>query len=181
MAKLKAELPHFLTYHSWKHTEYVLGVAVNIAQHEGIGPHDMHLLKTAALFHDIGFVKSHIEHEERGVKYCQKILPDWGYTDEQISLIAGMIRATKIPQQPHTLLECILADADLEYLGTNKFEQIGNLLYTELTHYNPQLTRAEWNEIQIKFMQAHKYRTNYCIKNCKPVKLAHLAELIAER
>ena len=44
-------------------------------------------------------------------------LPKFGLSEKDIELICGMIMATKIPQNPKTKLEKIIADADLEYLG----------------------------------------------------------------
>ena len=91
-----------------------------------------------------------------------------------------MIRATIIPQKPKTKLECILADADLEYLGTDNFEHIGNKLYLELKHYNPNLSLEEWNEIQINFLQSHFYHTSYCIHNRTEGKIKNLNQLIKQ-
>lgn len=59
-------------------------------------------------------------------------------------------------------MEEVIADADLEYLGSNKFQSIGNLLLIELRHFNPKLSIDEWNEIQYNFMSKHHYHTSYC-------------------
>ena len=97
-------------------------------------------------------------------------MPEFGYARKEIEIIAGMIRATIIPQQPKTKLECILADADVEYLGTNHFTRVGNNFFLELTHYNPELSMNVRNDMQINFLQSHFYHTDYCIQNRTAVK-----------
>jgi uncharacterized protein len=179
---LKENLAPFLTYHDWKHTEYVINMAEFIAQKEKSSNEDIVLLKTAALFHDAGFINSISDgHEEASIALAQDKLPQFGYTKNEIEIIAGMIRATSIPQQPKTKLECILADADLEYLGTANFEPIGYNLYLEIKHSNPELTIKRWNDIQIHFLQIHQYHTPYCIQHKTPVKERNLQLLIEQR
>lgn len=179
MEGLKTQLSPFLTYHHWKHTQHVVNKAEQIALHENIIEDDILLIKTAALFHDAGFINGRNEgHEAESIHLAEKKLPEFGYTKKEIETIAGMIRATKIPQMPKTKLECILADADLEYLGTDNFEHIGNKLYLELKHYNPNLSFDEWNEMQINFLQSHFYHTPYCLQNHAPTKEKNLKRLI---
>jgi len=179
---LKEKLAPFLTYHDWNHTVHVLKMAEYIALQEHIQDDDIIHIKTAALFHDIGFINSMSEgHEEEGIRIAEKKLPEFGYTKKEIEIIAGMIRATSIPQKPKTKLECILADADLEYLATDDFKRIGDKLYLEMKHTNPDLSMEEWNEIQIKFLQSHFYHTPYCIQNRTTVKEKNLAILIQQR
>jgi uncharacterized protein len=91
-----------------------------------------------------------------------------------------MIMATRIPQKPKTILEKILADADLEYLGTSKFEEFGNDLYKERIHLDPQLTFEAWNKVQVDFISQHQYHTRYCQKYREPVKQENLRILLEE-
>ncbi len=159
---LEKKLPKFLTYHTVGHTQYVLKKVIYIADKEKISKKNILLLKIAALFHDIGFTQSNIEHEKKGCKIARRVLFKYNFSQVEIDKICGMIMATRIPQEPKTNLECILADADLEYLATNKFKEIGDTLFTELKHYNKTLTRKKWNSIQIEFMKNHSYHTAYC-------------------
>lgn len=164
MGCLKEKLSPKLTYHHWKHTEHVVEMAELIGHKEHCSEDEIILIKTAALFHDAGFVNPITDsHEEESIRYAQKRLPEYGYSKNEIEQIIGMINATKIPQNPQNKLERVLADADLEYLGTDNFIYIGNKLYQELKHENPTLSITEWNEIQIRFLQAHVYHTNYCL------------------
>ena len=71
------------------------------------------------------------------------------------------IMATKMPQSPQNKAETILADADLEYLGSGTVEEKAEDLYKELQHLNPTLTKAQWLKTQISFLQAHRYRVGF--------------------
>ena len=164
LGRMKKELPNYLHYHSVDHTKLVIRRSVYIAEKTGLPKKDIELLQTAALYHDFGFTKVYKDHEEVGCDIVKEELPKHGYSKADITAICGMIRATKIPQTPKNKLENIIADADLEYLGSNRFKEIGDKLYEELKHFNPKLSRNEWNEIQIKFMSSHHYHTEYCKK-----------------
>ncbi|WP_439151120.1 HD domain-containing protein [Winogradskyella sp.] len=159
---LNENLPTYLTYHNARHTLYVVDKAEYIAKKEGVSEHDLLLIKIAALYHDIGFINSHINHEEEGCKIAKPQLQSYGYSNKDIEKICGMIMATKIPQNPKNLLKKILADADLEYIATNRFEPVGELLYEELDHIRNGLTKKEWKQIQIEFLLSHNLHTNYC-------------------
>lgn len=175
---LENKLPPHLTYHNVQHTLYVLKVSEYIARQENVSEDDIILIKTAALFHDKGFIHSDENHEEKGVAIAKQVLPEFGYNDDEIEKISGMIRATVIPQNPKNLSEKILADADLEYLGTDNFIPIGNKLFAELKYKYPDLTLEKWNEIQINFLKAHHYHTDFCIQNRAPKKEENLRQLI---
>ncbi|WP_338733751.1 HD domain-containing protein [Mangrovimonas cancribranchiae] len=177
LRKLLNTLPNYLTYHSVAHTKYVLEKVIYIASKEGVTGHDLFLLKIAALYHDIGFIQTHIEHEKIGCEIVRKELPKFEISKEDIEAICGMIMATKIPQQPKTHLEEILADADLEYLGTKHFFSVSELLYQELKYYNTDLSREEWNKIQINFIENHQYHTNFCRRYKSFRKEKHLKAL----
>lgn len=176
---LQTKLPSYLVYHDWEHTAHVVEIAELIALAEKAIESDIMLIKTAALFHDAGYLNGiNIGHEEQSILIAKEILLDYGYTSKEIDLITGMIKATKIPQLPKNKLECILADADLEYLGTTTFKSRGDKLLEELQYFHPELTRQEWNKIQIDFLQKHRYHTNYCILNRNPTKEIHLQNLL---
>lgn len=159
LEKLERELSAEYTYHSINHVEDVLNAAIAIGRLEKISPRDLTLLKTAALFHDAGFLEGPVNHEERSCEEAKKILPKYGYSSAEIDTICGMIRATRIPQSPNTHLEEILADADLDYLGRKDFFEISDLLYQEFLTTGVIHNENEWNRLQVKFFESHDYFT----------------------
>jgi uncharacterized protein len=158
--KLARELSEKLTYHGLHHTLDVLKATKDLCQKESIPPYQSILLKTAALFHDSGFIISNKEHEELGCKIVRKFLPQYNYSEEEIEQICGMIMATKIPQNPKNYLEAILCDADLDYLGRDDFYQIGNTLYEELKSYEVLSNFESWNRLQVNFLEKHTFFTS---------------------
>ncbi|SDC88970.1 Predicted metal-dependent phosphohydrolase, HD superfamily [Algoriphagus faecimaris] len=166
-------LPSYLTYHNLTHTEYVMEKSEFLARIAKVSEEELQLLKIAALFHDTGFIENPKNHEEIGCRIAQEYLKD-AVSESDLNKIFGMIMATKIPQSPRNELEKIIADADLEYLGTDQFEIQGNALYEELKHFNPELSETQWNELQLSFLEKHQYHTDFCKKYREPTKQENL-------
>lgn len=162
--KLRKELPRNLTYHGVSHVKDVYRAARMLAALEKVEGEELTLLLTAALFHDSGFLWQQYEHELVSCEIVREFLPAYAYTPEQIDRICGMIMATKIPQTPHNKLEEILCDADLDYLGRDDFFTIGDGLYQELCMYGILGTEIEWNKLQIRFLEKHRYFTASAIR-----------------
>ena len=158
--KMERELPKYLHYHNLKHTIDVGIQAEIIGQGEGITDEEMLLLKTAALFHDSGQTIQTRDHELIGTRIASSILPKFGYSSEQIAEIQQIIMATKLPPQPTTLLQKIICDADLDYLGRSDFIPVSNMLYKELHEQNLIGSINDWNKLQIKFLTPHHYFTD---------------------
>jgi hypothetical protein len=179
---LKKKLPDGLYYHGLHHTRDMYNSTIEIAEQEDVEGNDLNLVRIAALFHDSGFTKTYEDHEDAGCVIVRKELPNFGYSNEEIETICGMIMTTKVPQTAKTNLEKIICDADLDYLGTDKFERIGGTLLKELNGRGAGLDTMKWNELQINFLENHEYYTKTCIKLRDPVKQQHLAimkELVA--
>jgi uncharacterized protein len=175
---LKNKLPPFYYYHNYEHTLYVLDKAIEIGAHENCTEKEMELLSAAALWHDTGYINAYAGHEEESCKLARQYLPAYNFSNDDINTICGMIMATKIPQSPKTKLEEIIADADLEYLGTENAELITDSFFREQQSINPLLTIEEWNKTQISFIEKHNFFTKYCKENKEPVKKNYLDMLI---
>lgn len=175
--RLRDELPDHAEYHCAEHTDDVLKSAELIAEKEGVDGQDLLLLKTAVLYHDIGFINTALNHELESCALAEGELPELGLSTHDLRRICGMIMATRIPQTPLTHLEEIIADADLDYLGTDQFEEIGARLFRELRFSNPNLTVERWNKIQTSFLEKHNYFTEFSKKHRAPKKEENLSKL----
>lgn len=174
---LSEQLPDNLYYHSVEHTLYVLEKTAFIAEKEGVSKSDMFLLKVAALYHDSGFIEGSGNHEAKGCEIARKDLASFDFDPKDIDAICNIIMATKIPQNPQNHLEEIIADADLEYLGTNTFAKTSDLLFKELKENSPKLTAQDWLAIQQDFLSKHKYHTKYCKRYKEHRKVKNLKSL----
>ena len=160
LQRLERELAPTLIYHSLAHTrDEVAPAAEQLAAMEGVTGQVLVLVSTAAYFHDLGFVEPSSNHEAASARIAADVLPGFGYHSEQIQAVRGMILATRIPQSPHTLLEQIMADADLEVLGREDFMVRNQALRAELAASGKSMTDAQWYTGQLKFMRSHHYWT----------------------
>jgi uncharacterized protein len=175
--KIVEEIPATLTYHGLHHTLDVLRVCNDYIKRLNIESEDAYLLRTAALMHDIGIMWNYKNHEEQGMDFVRNELPNWGYSKPEIEKVCGMIQATRIPQKPTNILEQIICDADLDYLGTDKFYSIGETLYKEFIVYEVIKNEKEWDMLQINFLSNHSYHTDFAKRNRQPVKLKFLKEI----
>ena len=157
--KLEKELPTYLYYHNVKHTVDVVTEVELIGWGEGVSDEEILLLKTAALFHDAGHIIAYDNHEYHGTVMAQEYLPKYNYTPEQISHICELIMATKLPPKPKNLLEKIMCDSDLDYLGRSDFIPVSNTLYKELKEQKKIGSLNDWNKIQLNFISEHQYFT----------------------
>jgi adenylate cyclase len=158
--KLEKELPSFLYYHNIKHTVDVVTEVELIGWAEGCSDEDILLLKIAGLFHDTGFTIAYDEHEYNGTVIARKMLPEYGYNENQINKVCEIIMSTKLPPKPHGLLEEIICDSDLDYLGRSDFIPVSNSLYEELKSQNKMGSLNDWNKMQVKFISGHQYFTS---------------------
>lgn len=180
LSMLKEQLPENYYYHNYEHTLYVLSKVEEIGMAEQCTTEELDLLRTAALWHDTGYIHKYQGHEEESCLLAQMFLPLCGYSSSNINKIKGMIMATKILQTPTNKLEEILADADLEYLGTENAAKVAYLLYQELHSIDNSLTFEKYNLMQISFLHSHHYFTDYCKKTKNPTRNEYLEYLIAD-
>ncbi|HKG69195.1 MAG TPA: hypothetical protein VKA92_10020, partial [Segetibacter sp.] len=145
------------------------------AKREGIeDENDLLLLKISALYHDVGFLQIYTGHEEISCEVAGKELFEFGFSKEQIEKICGMIRATKVPQQPFNVLEEVICDADLDYLGRNDFFQIGEGLFKEFLDQKIVSDEKSWNSLQVRFLENHHYFTTTAKERRQKQKQIHL-------
>ncbi len=156
---LKQELPPELSYHSYEHTLDVLHAAEQIAKGENVSLDEMLLLKTAAVFHDMGYIHSRENHEQKSCSIARKILSSEGIKAEAIEKICELILATQVPQKPKDKLGQIICDADLDYLGRDDYFPISQNVFKEFKYFGLLNDENEWKKMQIKFLESHKYFT----------------------
>jgi len=183
LGRLERELSPRLLYHSLRHTrDDVLPAAERLAALEGVNRDDLLLLRTGAVYHDIGFVVQCADHEEAGAQIAAEVLPRFGYTAEHVRVTRDLILATRLPQSPRTLLEEILADADLDVLGRDDFLIRNQALRDEQAAHGRPTGDAEWYASQLKFLETHHYFTAAArtLREARKAKnIAALRELLA--
>lgn len=151
-----------LYYHGRHHTfDDVVPTAEMLCKEEKLTEEETLLVKTAALFHDTGFLDQYDKNEPFGCERARKLLPSYGYNDKQIDHICEMIMATQMPQNPKDKLAQIVCDADLGHLGQDRcfFRAEGLRLELDLIK-GIKSTIREWNERNLVFYEKHHYWTD---------------------
>jgi predicted metal-dependent HD superfamily phosphohydrolase len=178
LSELETLLSEKLTYHGVHHTIDVMQQSLAIAKREGISAkEEFMLLQVSALYHDTGFLTTYRDHETESCKKAMKELPLFDFSAHQVKQICSLIQATRIPQQPTNLLEQILADADLDYLGRNDFQKISSTLQREFISYGIVNSPLAFEELQLRFFESHEYFTKSSQQLRGPVKKLHYEEL----
>jgi len=177
LKRLDQELPRNLYYHGLHHTLDVADAVERLAKLEKVSKEEVILLKTAALYHDAGFIKKYFMNEEIAAKMAKESLPYFGYTSKQIKTISEIIMATRISVKPVNHLEEIIRDADLDYLGREDFYPIANTLRKELYEYGLKYSGDQWKKILVDFLGTHKYYTKSAKKLRESKKQKYLAQV----
>lgn len=184
--RLARDIPAHLSYHSLEHTrDSVVPAVERLAALSGVDGETLLLLRTAAYFHDIGWVvpPGNGPHELHGIRIAGEVLPGFGYTAAQVRIIADMILATRLPQSPRNLPEQLLADADLDVLGREDFWEWNHKLRAEMAVFGHAISDEAWYVEQRSFLQAHHYWTPAARQLRDPGKQKHLetiASLLAQ-
>jgi predicted metal-dependent HD superfamily phosphohydrolase len=178
LGRLEHELSPHLTYHCLGHTQNeVVPAADRLATLEKVCDEDHLLLLTGAYFHDLGFIRQRQDHESVSIQLAEQTLPGFGYSDAQIAVVRGIIQATRLPQSPTTLLERIMADADMDDLGHEDFWKRSKDLRQEFNYYGTKFTDEEWYTYQLRLMQSHKYFTDSERELRDTVKQQHMLDV----
>ncbi len=160
LERLEKELPSNLYYHCLSHTcNEVIPAADQISAMEKVDENARLILRTAALFHDLGYVERVEGHEMASARIARQVLYGYGYSTDQIDAVCNLIMATRMPRMPQTLLEEILADADLDNLGRADFMQRSLDLRKEWETFGRHWTDQEWYVRQLEFLAEHRYFT----------------------
>jgi putative nucleotidyltransferase with HDIG domain len=153
-------LPKYMFFHTFDHSAQVANIAGKIGKAMKLGEEGMELVILAGLFHDTGYTEKYKGHEEVSVRIATDYLTEIKYPLEKITLIAGCIRATRIPQQPENILGSIVADADLAGFGRKSFFTRTELLHKEWeVAYGRTFSNEEWYAQSLELMMTHHYFT----------------------
>jgi predicted metal-dependent HD superfamily phosphohydrolase len=174
-----------LIYHNLAHTENVVNAAIEIANHYRLSDQDYFVVVTAAWFHDIGYFIEPSRHEEKGAEEAAAFLKRQGIDETTIQTVGNCIKATRLPQDPHTLLEKIVADADLFHLGTSRFAELNKTMRKEfIALHGITISKEEWRVKTIRLLETHQYHTDYArllLSDTKTKNLEKLKEKAAEK
>ena len=169
-------------YHNVEHTINVVNACREIGNQINISTKEHEVLELAAWFHDTGYDKGPHDHEERSCKYARAYLSQQGYDELDIKTIEGCIMATKVPQQPNTLLQKIICDADLSHLGLkNYWDRCGRVRQELTMTKNLMMSEQEWIDFELDFITNQEYYTEVAKKLYDKRRNKHIRQLQKQR
>lgn len=174
--------PEFV-FHSLEHTEAVAEACSQMADYYNLNDEDRYVLMLSAWFHDTGYTSGKAEgHEEVSVQIATQFLTSHNVADTIIQRVGSCIRATHMPQSPISNVEKILCDADLKHLATDDFKAMSQLLKQERENLLGQkISKKDWRKGNIKFLEEHKYFTEYGQERLEPKKHENLISLAKKK
>lgn len=177
---LSHKLSKDIKFHTLQHTQEVVAACEKMADYQQIPDDDRFALVLAAWFHDSGYTGGTAkDHESLSVKLADDFIKNHSINDDIKNKVTGCINATRMPQNPGTLIEKIICDADLFHLGTEAFDEKNKLLRQELNEFGDNdVSKKDWRKINIRFLERHEYFTAYAKEKLQPVKEKHLADLM---
>ena len=173
-------LSNTFVYHNFQHTQRVVKSTKELIDNSEINVKEEEALLLAAWFHDTGYAKAYLGHEEESVKIAESFLKEHNATPELIDSVTLYIRATRMNYEPKNLGEKIIRDADSSHFAKDYFEDASEFLRQELEMHNiKNFSTAEWLQENIYvFTEKHQYYTDYALKEWKEKKEENLLELI---
>ena len=179
---ISEQVPKEFAYHDVQHTLDVVASVKEIGQSFELGDGEMEMLVLSAWFHDTGYDKGAMGHEERSAKYAEDYLKKYSYSPEKLNVIKSCILATKMPHEPETLLQRIICDADLSHLGQTVYWDRCSRVRQEMTLTQSSImSEQEWIDFELKFINQHKYQTTVAQQLYGARKEKHIRQLQKQR
>jgi hypothetical protein len=169
-----------LVYHHAGHTREVVAVARQLINHYRLDERDRFVTLAATLLHDAGYW--HPGHPanraQASAEFAAEFLTDQGLEPDLVLAVKKCLFAIENPASSATLPEKIAADAHHFYLGTEGFDDKNRALRkeTEALAEAP-IGKDEWRQRMIRFMETHRYQTDYCESLLGAKKAQNLATL----
>ncbi|HPC10397.1 MAG TPA: HD domain-containing protein [archaeon] len=152
--KIKPFAPDY-EYHNYSHLLDVFDIVTKLGKKQKLSEHDVFLLQTAALLHDIVYVKGREDNEEKSVEFTKSFLPGLGYSKKDIDSVCDLISVTNLKMEPKTKLEQIIRDADIDNLRRKDFFE-----KTECLRKEQGVDKNEWySSYALDFLRNIKFYT----------------------
>lgn len=172
--------PDYL-YHNLRHTQRVVKSTQELLHFYQLEANDAETLLLAAWLHDVGYTVSNENHEKESCSLATEFLKSQKYSDKGIATVCSLIMSTDCNNDPQTLGQKILVDADCSHFAKKTFVETSEMLRQEWEKQGVKsYSEIEWLEENIHFFtQKHRFYTDYAIKNWQGDKEKNLAKLFS--
>jgi uncharacterized protein len=178
-ALLDRQLPQNMHFHNLQHTQYVVNAATQIGLQSKISKEEMTIIKIAAWFHDTGYCYAYTGHEDNSIAIAATFLKQENCDENFINKVVACINSTKIPQNPQSLLQEIMCDADMFHLADDAYLDFALRLKMEWeVKLDKKYSDGEWKELNLNLLIKHKYFTQYGKSVLQNHKLSNIDKLL---
>ncbi len=151
---------------------------MSIAGHCNVSESEMLIVYAAAWFHDTGYLFTEPQyHEKESCVIMENFMSEKVNDITVIDKIKQCIMATKVPQQPQSMLQNILCDADLFHFGSGEFPEINQRVFEEQVLKSGKIDTMKFNSDTIKMLKEHRFFTTYCTEALSTQKEKNIAAL----
>ncbi|MGB5360864.1 MAG: Pycsar system effector family protein [Eudoraea sp.] len=177
---LSTELDPKYLYHNLRHTQRVVKSALELAEANSLDDNEKEIILLSAWLHDTGYTRGTDEHERSSCEIAKDFLTKEGYDKAKIKNVQACIMATKMQNEPKSLSEKIIRDADASHFAQKSYLDTCELLREELSLLGiKDYSVKEWMEQNIKmFRTEHRYYTDYAKANWQERKDKNLRNLV---
>lgn len=179
------------SYHPYEHTaEIVVPYAMTIGVMEGMESSALTRLCIAGWFHDEGYTRRYVGNEPFGAESAMRFMrdSDFGFLERDIQETGAAILGTSMKEEPRSLTERALRDADLSPLGLslsrflflNADLRKESLRFPESPLHEAAQDKTEWDKVQLAFMENHNWFTESAAALFGPNKDRNM-EYVAEK
>jgi hypothetical protein len=159
LSKLEAELNKNLYFHNFEYARHLYEYSGLLAKAADLDLEETLFIRTSALLLNVGFTTGYENQENKSAEYARKILPEYNYSEKQITVISNLILSSKWPPEPKNLLEMVLYDIKMEYIGRADFTRLYKLLFLEQNQYMKSVDVLEFKRKQLDIVKQYQFFT----------------------
>lgn len=165
-------------YHNLAHTINVVESVEEIGRHSLFSPKEIETLKIAAWFHDLGYIKAYIGHEDYSMEMAREFLLGQKMKESRIDRVLELIEATKLDFEPRNAMEGVIKDADLYNLAQEDAIIKSQGIRKEWKVFcNRDFTDTEWDKFNYDFFREHEYYSDFGKEFLAPKKKENIRKL----
>lgn len=178
--KLTSNVGAEYLYHNLRHTQRVVKSTLELIEGEKVDDKNAEQLLVAAWFHDLGYIVSYKDHEEKSCEFAKEFLGKNDCTSTFINGVCSLIMATVSDYEPKNNLEKIIRDADSSHFAVKSFMTTSDLLREELALIGiRKYSVADWREENISLLRTkHRFYTEYALENWQKGKDKNIKRLV---
>jgi predicted metal-dependent HD superfamily phosphohydrolase len=166
---LNENLSSKFSYHNLTHTLEVFEGVTELGINSNLSDDDLEIVQIAALFHDTGFTKGYIDHENKSIEIMKEFLYSFSYPEVKIFRVSGIIIMTDMENNPVILTDKIIRDADILHIGKEDFYSKSLSLKSEWESVDhKKFSDSEWIQSSLDFINRTFFYTDYAKLKYEP-------------